>query len=307
MSKFSEVLNASRLLITREQYLEALCEVAPLSWSTPEEGDHAPTFSEVCRRDAERLSKGKELPVTANYADTSIPQNSLAYYRIKGMILASESSWRFSTKQFQVDMVAADANPAIIAHFVHVNSGGGEAWYLDRAAETMKGLRKPVYALVEKYACSAAYYLIVNAGTIRALTQNDIIGSVGTMVSFMDIQPALEKMGVKFIEEYATKSDLKNKKFNDLTSGKPKQYIQDELDPLQAQFEAEVRSARRQLSALPEDSPAVRGETYDAIRAIDIGLIDGITTMDSAIEEAHNLGVEWARKNHQRQYALTLI
>ncbi len=207
MSKFSEVLNASRLLITREQYLEALCEVAPLSWSTPEEGDHAPTFSEVCRRDAERLSKGKELPVTANYADTSIPQNSLAYYRIKGMILASESSWRFSTKQFQWTW-GGGCQSCHHRTFRSCQLGGGEAWYLDRAAETMKGLRKPVYALVEKYACSAAYYLIVNAGTIRALTQNDIIGSVGTMVSFMDIQPALEKMGVKFIEEYATKSDL---------------------------------------------------------------------------------------------------
>ena len=98
------------------------------------------------------------------------------------------------------------------------------------------------------------------------------------MVSFYDIRPYLESLGLKYIEEYASKSRLKNKKFNDLVAGKPEQYIKEELDP-----------------------------SFDAVHSVENGLVDGIVTMPEAMNEAYGLGREWSRKNKMRHQAYSFI
>jgi ClpP class serine protease len=71
---------------------------------------------------------------------------------------------------------------------------------------------------------------------------------------------------------------------------------------------SEVQVARRQLKALPDDHPVLRGETYLGTIAQDVGLIDGICTFQQAVEEAWSLGKEWQEaKNKQRNRALSLI
>lgn len=249
-----------------------------------------------------------EANLTRDFNETTISDGSIAYHRVFGTILADTRwSWYFSTKQYEADLLAADANPQIIAHFEHISSGGGEAWYLDRLWETKMKLKKPVITLYEKVCGSAALYIAAPSKKRYALTQNCIIGSLGTMVSFWDIDPYYEKLGLKKIEEYASKSDLKNKKFKDLKDGKPKEYIEKELDPLQAQFENHVRIAIPAIGKLPEDHESVRGETFDTPRAVEIGLSDGIATFNEALAEARRLGTEYASKVKSQAQAFNLI
>jgi ClpP class serine protease len=127
------------------------------------------------------------------------------------------------------------------------------------------------------------------------------------MISFWDLTPYFESLGFRKIEEYAHKSDLKNKKYNDLKNGKPKQYIEEELDPLQLQFEDEVRRSRKQLAALAENHPVVRGETYMANEAISVGLIDGVTTFPEALREAYELGQLWMNTHKNRNKILSYV
>mgnify|MGYP003232285711 FL=1 len=244
--------------------------------------------------------------MTDDFGSDTLDPDSLAYHRIKGMIL-SDTRYGFSTKQFAEDLLTADANPHISCHFLHITSGGGEAWYLDRVSEILRTLDKPVYTLIEKVCASAAYYIGCHGVQVKAVTQNDTIGSIGTMVSFYDIRPYLESLGLKYIEEYASKSRLKNKKFNDLVAGKPEQYIKEELDPLQVQFEAEVRRSRSALAALDPEHPVFLGESFDAVHSVENGLVDGIVTMPEAMNEAYGLGREWSRKNKMRHQAYSFI
>ena len=244
--------------------------------------------------------------MTDDFGSDTLDPDSLAYHRIKGMIL-SDARYGFSTKQFAEDLLTADANPRISCHFLHITSGGGEAWYLDRVSEILRTLDKPVYTLIEKVCASAAYYIGCHGMQVKAVTQNDTIGSIGTMVSFYDIRPYLESLGLKYIEEYASKSRLKNKKFNDLADGDPEQFIREELDPLQVQFEAEVRRSRSALAALDPEHPVFLGESFDAVRSVENGLIDGIVTMPEAMNEAYGLGREWSRKNKMRHQAYSFI
>jgi ClpP class serine protease len=297
LAEISRILSSGKLFLSQQGQQEFLAELfltEKQSWFF----DDMPTYSEQSSKQAKKLAEENNIPLTVDYTDANLESEAIAYYRIKGMIMG-ESSWWFSTKQFNDDLKAAEENPMIMSHFLHVNSGGGDTWYLDVAWKTLMDLKKPTIALIERVGASAAIYLTCPCKSIYAATQNEILGSIGTMVSFLDFMPYYESMGVKKIEEYATKSDLKNKKFNDLLKGgtHAKQFIEEELDPLQQQFEAAVRKARTKPGALEEKHPLFRGETYATQAASELGLIDGQKSLAEALLEAYTQGQQHIQKN----------
>lgn len=244
-------------------------------------------------------SSSGEIIVTDVIDDINPGDEAIFYHPVFGPVFAHEyGPYYFSTQRFVNNLRAADESPNVIAHFMHICSGGGEAWFLDKAAEAVRECRKPVYAFIEMTCCSAAYYLAVNASVIKAYTKNDTIGSVGVMCSFWDEIGFWEKMGFRHIEVYADGSDMKNKKFNDLVAGNAEQFIKDVLNPLREQFVGEIRSAREQLAKLPGDDPVMRGETYDAATAIGKGLIDGIADIGQALRECYELGITNQNNNN---------
>lgn len=278
-------------------------------------GEEAPTYNEDSEEIAKKLQvkmtdRDPSINITRSFTDTDIPVNSIAYHRIFGPILADDEwRWYFSSKQFMRDIKAAENNPNIHAHFLHVSTGGGEAWLLEKVHEAVKNTTKPTFAFIEKVCCSAGLYIICPANVVKAYTVNDTIGSLGTMVSFLDITGYFEAMGAKWIEEYAERSDLKNKKFNDLIDGKPDRYIKEELNPLQEQFEAAVRAARPGLASLKDDHPVFRGDTFSAekLLAEKIDLIDGLAEIEEAVLECHQMGLEYGDQKKAQQKALSYL
>lgn len=299
--------------MTSEAYTEAMmiCFPPQVSGTTQPQSywNEIPTYQEETHKAfkslAEELKKTSEaagIPISVDYTSDEIPEGTIAYHRIKGTILADSRYW-FSSKQLERDLLSVESNPGFSSHFLHINSGGGEAWYLDRLSQTLRSCSKPIYVLFEKTGGSAAYYIGCHGSTVKCLTQNDSIGCIGTMVAFYDVDGYFEKLGIKHIEAYATKSDLKNKKYKDLRTGKPEQYIEEELNPLCEQFLAEIKTSRPQLAKLPEDNPVFRGETFDALTATQNGLVDGITTLPEAISEAYQLGQNWLSTQQFREKA----
>jgi len=305
LSEISRFISSGRIFCTPEARQEFLAELY-LAEKHSSFFDDMPAYQEISSKMADKMAEETNIPLTCQYDDVDLNNEAIAYYRIKGMIMG-ESYWWFSTKQFVEDVEAAEANPMIMAHFIHANSGGGDTWFLDVAFETLMKATKPVITFVERVGGSACIYLISPSKLIYAATQNEILGSIGTMVSFLDFMPYYEAQGVKKIEEYASKSDLKNKKFNDLANGNPEQFIKEELDPLQQQFEAAVRKARPKAGALPEDHPLFRGETYATQAAIDLGLIDGQKSFKEALNEAYQLGITYVGKQREKNKALNFI
>ena len=200
------------------------------------------------------------------------------------------SRWYFSSKQLEEDLIQAEENQQICAHLLHINSVGGEAWYLDRLTETMRSCKKPIVGIYESCCASAAYYIGCHSTVLYAMTRNDFVGCIGTMTSFYDFDGYYKKMGINLVEAKATKSDLKNKTFEDLVDGKPKEYIERILDPLNDQFLAAVRSQRVKIAEMDDDNPVLRGEIYYTEEAVENGLIDGMHTFLEAVQEAYSLG-----------------
>lgn len=235
----------------------------------------------------------KSITLTCDYSSEELPDESIAYHRIFGIITAN-SSYRFSSKQLEADLISAEANPQISCHFLHVNSAGGEAWYLDRLGETMQRCEKPILVLYEN-CCSAAYHIACHGTKVYANTRFDFVGCIGTMTSFWDFEEYYNKLGIKKVEAKATKSDLKNKMFDDLVDGKPKQFVVNVLNPMNDAFLSTVRSQRKQLAKLDDEHPAMRGETYYTDEAVEIGLADGCRTFVEAVAEAAVLGRQHAQ------------
>jgi hypothetical protein len=296
------LLTPNKMLITAEGYASAVLECFPISEklpvtehiarkNTPYDDQVKVNFVDLLSRLSES-EETKSISISTDFISEDLPDNSIAYHRVFGIVTA-DSRWWFSSKRFEYDLLCADANPAFSVHLVHVNSPGGEAWYLDRLSETMRNLSKPIFVLIENVCASAGYYIACHGRQVYALTQNDTIGCIGTMVDFYDFDEYFAKIGIKRIKYKAHKSDLKNKKYEDLKSGKPEQYITEELDPLAEQFIQEVRQSRPALNKLEDDDPVFRGETFYATVAIDNGLIDGTCTLSEAILKAHQMGCDY--------------
>ncbi len=307
-----------RLLITAEGLASMMTEAfppVPETEAVPLSFFYAdpPTYRESCskaldsvRRRLKASSLLEDVTLTDEFDSPELPENSIAYHRVWGIITAS-SKWYFSTKRFESDLKAAEANPSIVCHFIHANSPGGEAWYLDRLSETMRSLQKPVITLYEHSNCSACYYITCHSDYMAATTGNDFVGCIGTMADAYDFDGYYEKLGIKHIQVRSSLSDLKNKKYDDLKSGKPSQYVEDVLDPLARQFIDEVRACRPAMASLPDDDPALRGETYYTPEAMGRGLCDGRMTLEEAVEKAVGMGGEYARVEREKKRALNYL
>ncbi len=233
------------------------------------------------------------ITLTDEFDDDGLPDNSIGYHRVWGTIMSDSYYW-FSSKQLAVDLQAAESNSQISCHILHINSPGGEAWFLDRLSETLRGCQKPILTIYEQMCCSAGYYIGCHGNKIYALTANDYVGCIGTMCSFYDFEEYFKSLGIIRVEAKATNSDLKNKTFDDLRHGKSEKYISDFLDPLNEQFLSEVRSQREKLAELPDDAPVLRGETFLSPAAVELGLSDGTRTFIEAVAEAVAMGREYA-------------
>jgi len=295
----------SRLFITKDEYISELAALVPFIIGKKNVVSQE-TYNARVSQDLKNIPLIGSIKLTNDFTSTDLDANTIAYHRVVGTI-TSDSRWRMSTKQLQRDMLSAESNSNISAHLLHVSSGGGEAWYLDQLAETIRSLEKPVHTFIERICGSAAYYIASQSDYISAATPFDVVGCIGTMTSFMDLQPMFEKWGVKFIEEYATDSDLKNKKYTDLMRGKPDQFIKEELDPMRDKFVEDVRLGRSSIAKLPEDHPVLRGETFYANKSIENGLIDTVEPFSAALTRVHDAGSAWSARNTNRKQALQIF
>lgn len=228
------------------------------------------------------LDPKTDITLAAYGFDGELPENTIAFHPIYGSVMYGYSWWRFSTKQFLEDLAAAEANPSVVAHLIHVDSNGGEAFGCHEAFEAVKNLTKPCIAVIESMAASAGYYLCCAADKVYASSMFSEIGCIGTMCVMINDAEYMKKHGLEEHEYYSNYSPLKNKIINDALAGDGAEYIKKFLDPLALQFISDVKSVR---SAVSDDSEASQGEIFYAANAQAQGLIDGECTIQEAVDE----------------------
>lgn len=286
----------SHLLINRYGLDSMLLFLSKMQSTELDEDTYTEKSEKICK-----ILSAKGVPLTTNYANQELVDNSIALHRIEGTIFADPDPWDwfFSTSTLIQDLIQADGNPKIGAHLLYFYSGGGEAYKLDEATEVIANLKKPVYAIVYKYCCSAAYHLACAADKIFATNQFDTIGCIGTMMSGLDFIPYFEKIGLKYYEEYAEQSTEKNIRTRQLREGKPESIIKDELNPLAQNFIDTVKKYRGIT-----DEHVLAGQDYYANLCESLRLIDGIVNIDQALSEIYVLAKEYTEQNKKQEYAI---
>jgi signal peptide peptidase SppA len=219
-----------------------------------------------------------------NSSINNAPQGSIAVIELKGPLMkydqecgpagtASVASW---IKQ-------ADSNPNIDGILLKTDSPGGTVDGTEELGRTIASTKKPIVAFIDGMAASAAYWAVSQANEIIASGKTSEAGSIGTMASWADLKPIMEKAGIKFHEVYATKSSDKNAAFRNAMGGDYTQLIA-ELDAVNDVFEAAVKRGR---ASIKED--VFSGKIYFSTEAKKLGLIDSIGTMDDAVKAISRL------------------
>ncbi|PJJ59428.1 S49 family peptidase [Hymenobacter chitinivorans] len=192
------------------------------------------------------------------------------------------------------DLQRASRDTEISAVLLRIDSPGGQVFGTQSVVDGVKACQaagKPVVALCEDgLMCSAAYWIGSAADTIIVTHETCTIGSIGIMASWMDVQPYLASLGVKFHEVYAEQSKQKNADFAAAAKGDYKA-VQANLTAIATGFLGDVRTNRgsRLDTKLFEKSGAAAGKTFFASQAGDIGLIDAIGSFSDAIGECVRL------------------
>lgn len=202
---------------------------------------------------------------------------------LKSVITKYDYCYEMGMVSFERLLKQAKADDSIGAVVLDMDTGGGEASYMPHVAKALRELReqKPVLTYFSGCCASAGYYILSQTTKAYASHENDIVGSIGTMVSAMIPN---ENAEFNWVRVYATKSTEKNKAWEELISGKPESYIKNILDPFNEAFHNDVKLGRPNL---PEE--VFTGISMNASEGLALNLIDGIKTFEEVVDEAFSL------------------
>lgn len=182
---------------------------------------------------------------------------------------------------------AAMSNPEVGAIVLDIESWGGTVFHVPELGDRILKAReqKPVFAVANPYAASAAFWIGASAGKFYASKSGEV-GSVGVMTAHENISAALEKEGVSVELMHSTDAPFKVEG-NRLAplSDEARANIQAELDRYHAMFVKALADGRGVTKAHVRDNFG-QGRTVAPDRALEVGMIDGIKSLDEVIVEA---------------------
>lgn len=212
--------------------------------------------------------------------DVSTPHT--AVIEIKGEIASGAEA---SADLIVASLRSAFEDTGAQAVVLLINSPGGspvQAGIINDEVKRLKGIhRKPVYAVVEESAASAAYYIAVSADQIF-VDKASIVGSIGVLMDGFGFTGLMDKLGV----ERRLMTAGENKGFLDPFSpqtDKHREYAQAMLNQIHQQFIQVVKDGRGQR--LKETPEIFSGLFWSGQQAIELGLADRLGSLDFVARE----------------------
>lgn len=226
-------------------------------------------------------------PQAATRAADAQP-GSIAIVRMSGPMMKNDQfCGPVGTATIGATLQELAANPNVDGIILKIDSPGGTIDGTEDLARIVGSIKKPITAFVDGLSASAAMWVASAANEIVLSGQTARVGSIGTMASFADMRPALEKAGVKFHNIKASRSVDKNTDYDKALTGEYDGYIKNSLDPINAVFTAAIEKNRAGKIDLSKED-VLTGKIYMGKAAIKAGLADSIGSMDDAIKSIRN-------------------
>ena len=176
------------------------------------------------------------------------------------------------------------SEPSIGAVVLNVDSPGGVVYGVPEAAAAIRKARggKPMVAVANPVAASAAYYLASQADEIVA-TPSSITGSIGAIVTHMDESKALEREGLTVTEIKYGRRKAEESPWKPL-GDEARAGIQARVDYYGELMVSDIAKGRR-VSAATVKAQYGEGAVFTAKDAQAAGLVDRVATMEQVLGE----------------------
>lgn len=215
-------------------------------------------------------------------APEDAPADSVALIHITGSITKHDQACGPAGMLTKADLLRrCFANDNIKAVVLSIDSGGGEAMAMMHMAENIAKRNKPVGAFIDDFACSAAAGIATACDMVVANSTLARIGSFGTYVTVADYTERYKQMGINLIDVYATASCDKNGEYLQAISGNPEP-LRKMVDVFNEHFLSMVEQNRAGKLTADRKTWAT-GRVWFSEEAMQLGIIDGIDTLDNFI------------------------
>lgn len=283
--------------------------------------DRLLAMQRLALRDLRNLPSPEDLAAARQTAAAAMRaiKGKVAVFPIQGVIEHRMSMWgyfygSFSTElgeQVLAQLLAARDVEAIV---LDIDSPGGTSYGTEEFAEKLYEARavKPIYAVANSMAASAAYW-IASAATQIAVTPGGDVGSIGVYAMHVDYSQALAEAGIKVTIAKAGKYKAELNPYEPLTE-EARDYLQESVDDTYTKFTKAV-ARNRGVSVVEVRDKFGQGRVLPAEKAKAVGMADRVLSLSALLERLGGSGLadlgkgrrssaEVLRLRHARQKSL---
>lgn len=230
----------------------------------------------------------------------SFTGKSIFVTALSGTLLKYDSCGAPGTTTIARQLLEADADPDVIGHIIMAESSGGASNAVPEIAEAIQACKKPVVAWIDGIAASACIYAVSYCDRILAHREDDIVGSVGTLIEISDM-PMYHRdpnSGMITARIYADAAVDKNAAFEKALEGQFNIIKEERLNPINEKFRADMQANRPNLT-----EEHLTGKVFPAKAAIGT-FIDAIGTMGDAAAAVMELAEQRNPQNTNLQNSM---
>ena len=229
----------------------------------------------------------------------------VAIIQIEGAMMKADSKFGgTSTIRIRQAIRAAVQDPEIDSILLHIDSPGGTVSGTKELADEVLSARqsKPVHAYIEDLGASAAYWVASQCETISANLTAEV-GSLGVVAVIYDQSKQFERMGVKVHVVSTGKFKGAGAPGSEISADMLAE-VQELVDDLHEVFMTAVLSGRKMERA--ELDAIADGRVFLASKALKLGLVDAVETVDEMIGRMALLGAERRRAEREKRVSKQL-
>jgi protease-4 len=184
------------------------------------------------------------------------------------------------------ELKRAEADPAVKAIILRIDSPGGTASASWEIAVQVQRAKKPVIASIGDVGASGAYMIASQCDEIMSTGSSDI-GSIGVIMQVGDYSALMDKLGVKFISIHEGEFKDAGSPWRSLTATETAM-LEADIKLVYDDFIAIVAKGRGMKDA--DVRTLATGWAWPGVKAKQLGLVDRIGNYPDAIDRAAKLG-----------------
>ena len=249
------------------------------------------------------------LPVMSITCGVTVDENKVAVIPLSGPVQAERTALFFGGSVISPQLVRnqlerAREDYAVKAVVLQIESPGGSVAACQEILNEIERLEKPIVVSLGTLAASGGYFISAKADKIVALP-GTLTGSIGVISQVPNLKGLFEKLGIEM--EVFTAG-----KYKDMYAGvreltpEERELLQEMTDQLYDQFVQVVVDGRGLSEAKVRD--LATGQLYTGKQAKELGLVDELGGLDTAIDLAASLaGIKEPKVEYYRREVPSLL